>query len=164
MAPDFNRSLPAAPLKLREQIKQDQFSSAGHEAMLNVIVTASWVLNELNAVMAPFGITPAQYNVLRILRGSAPEKLTCSDVGSRLLERTPDVTRLLNRLEGSNLVTRVRCENDRRVVHVGISEEGVDLLNRMNPVVQARQEKMMDALTAEEQHALSHLLDRLRTP
>lgn len=130
--------------------------------MLNVMVTASWLLNEMSAVMSTFGVTPAQFNVLRILKGSSPETLTCSDIGDRLLDRTPDVTRLLNRLEKSGLITRARAEHDRRVVHVGISDLGIELLGRMNPVVEQRQSMLMDALSTDEQRALSDLLDRLR--
>ena len=85
-------------MKLSELIKQERFKSPDQEALFNVLVTGSWILNELASTMAPYGITPAQYNVLRILRGNHPETLTCSALGQRLLDRMPDVTRLLNRL------------------------------------------------------------------
>jgi DNA-binding MarR family transcriptional regulator len=149
-------------VKLREYIKQERFTSPGHEAMLNVMVTASWFLSELTAAMAPFGITPAQFNVLRILKGSAPQMLTCSEIGNRLLDRTPDVTRLLSRLEKNGLITRERADHDRRIVYVGISESGIRLLGEMNPVVTDRQERIMGTLTEEELRELSSMLDRLR--
>ncbi|MFW5972748.1 MAG: MarR family winged helix-turn-helix transcriptional regulator [Bacteroidota bacterium] len=149
-------------MKLQEYIKQERFASTGHEAMLNIIVTASWVLSELNAVMAPHEITPAQYNVLRILRGSHPETLTCTEIGNRLLDRTPDVTRLLNRLENSDLVFRSRAEHDRRIVNVGISEQGLELLKRIDPAVQAQQEALMRSLLPDEHRQLSDLLEKVR--
>jgi DNA-binding MarR family transcriptional regulator len=150
-------------LKLSEHIKSERFASAGHEAMLNVVVTSAWLLNELSAAMSPFGVTPAQFNVLRILKGSHPEALTCSEIGNRLLDRTPDVTRLLNRLEKNGLITRTRAEYDRRVVRVGIAVDGLRLLEEINPVVAQRQEKLMSALTEDEKRLLSDMLDRLRS-
>ena len=130
--------------------------------MLNVMVTASWILSKLSAEMAPFGVTPAQYNVLRILRGSHPQKLPCSEIGSRLLDRTPDVTRLLNRLEKSGFVTRERASYDRRVVQVGITDEGRSLLKRLDPVVATCQEEVAAGLEGDELRLVSDLLDRMR--
>ncbi len=149
-------------MKLAERIKQARFASPAQEALLNILVTSSWVLSELSALMAPFGVTPTQYNVLRILRGSHPGRLTCSEVGRRMLDRMPDVTRLLNRLERAGLVTRTRSSHDRRVVEVGITEKGLELLARMQPVVDEAQERLMRRLSPEELRLLSDLLDRLR--
>lgn len=149
-------------MKLSERIKQTRFASPAQEALLNVLVTSSWLLNELSALMAPFGVTPTQYNVLRILRGNHPGKLTCTEIGRRMLDRTPDVTRLLNRLERAGLVTRSRASHDKRVVEVSITEKGLELLARMQPVVDATQERLMSRLSPEELRLLSELLDRLR--
>lgn len=149
-------------MKLSKRIKQQRFTSPAQEALLNILVTSSWVLGELSALMAPFGITPTQYNVLRILRGSHPGKLTCTEIGRRMLDRTPDVTRLLNRLERAGLITRNRSHQDKRVVEVGITEKGLELLARMQPVVDEAQERLMSRLSPEELRQLSELLDRLR--
>lgn len=149
-------------MKLKDLIKQRRFVSPAQEAMVNVIVTGSWLVSELAAVMAPSGITPSQYNVLRILRGSHPEKMPCSAIGERLLDRTPDVTRLLNRLERAGFVTRERPAYDRRVVEVGITEAGLALLAAMQPDVEATQERLLSNLSAEEQQQLSALLERVR--
>lgn len=150
-------------MKLAELIKQDQFASPAQEAMLNIMVTNSWLMGELSSTMTPHGITPAQYNVLRILRGSHPERLTCSEVGDRLLDRTPDVTRLLDRLQRNDLVHRRRAEHDRRVVEVGITDKGLTLLARMQDDIEATQQRLTEHLTAEEQRLLSDLLERMRT-
>lgn len=150
-------------MKLSELIRQDQFRSSAQEALLNVIVTSSWLMGELSATMERHGLTPAQYNVLRILRGSHPEKLTCSGIGERLLDRTPDVTRLLNRLQRAGLIVRGRAEHDRRVVEVGITERGRTLLDEMEPDVAATQERLTQHLSPEEHRQLSRLLERLRT-
>lgn len=150
-------------MKLQELIQQDHFDSAGHEAVLNVIVTGSWVATEMASAMAPFGITPAQYNVLRILAGSHPNRVTCSEIGSRLLDRTPDVTRLLNRLDKAHLINRSRSRTDRRVVRVGINEAGLELLERMAPVVSELQDRFSRHLSDAELGQVSALLERLRT-
>lgn len=150
-------------MKLSELIRQDHFASTGQEAMFNVIVTGSWLLGELAGVMAPYGITPAQYNLLRILRGSHPHKLRCSDIGARLLDRTPDVTRLLNRLERNDLVHRSRADYDRRVVEVGITGAGLALLERMDGNVESAVEHLTSHLTRDEHRHLCALLERLRT-
>jgi DNA-binding MarR family transcriptional regulator len=148
---------------LQDLIKQDRFDSAGHEAILNVVVTASWFGSELSAVMGDFGVTPAQYNVLRILAGTHPNRVTCSEIASRLLDRTPDVTRLLNRLDKAHLVNRSRSRTDRRVVRVGINPAGLDLLERMAPVVSEFQERVARHLSEAELRQVSELLGRLRT-
>ena len=149
-------------MKLSELIKQERFVSSGQEAMLNVIVTGSWLLGELSATMAPYGVTPAQYNVLRILRGSHPRKLTCSDIGARLLDRTPDVTRLLNRLEKGGLIHRARAEHDRRVVEVGLTGQGMALTNQMQHTVEAEVQRLTRHLDTPEHAQLCDLLERLR--
>lgn len=150
-------------MKLSEYIKQDSFASAGQEAMLNILVTASWIESEMAKVFEGYDVTPAQYNVLRILRGSHPEKLTCSEIGARLLDRTPDVTRLLNRLQKAGLVTRQRAEHDRRVVEVGITPRGLELLGEMQPEVDAAQERVMRHLDDAEHEQLGELLEQLRS-
>ncbi len=150
-------------MKLSELIKQDRFASPAQEAMLNVVVTSSWLLGELATAMAPYGVTPAQYNVLRILRGSHPQTLTCSAIGERLLDRTPDVTRLLNRLERSGLIARERAEHDRRVVEVVVTQKGLDLLARMEPELEVVQRRLTHRLAPDEHRLLSDLLERLRT-
>ncbi len=130
--------------------------------MLNVLATSSWILTTLTATMAPYGITPAQYNVLRILRGSHPETLTCSALGQRLLDRTPDVTRLLNRLDRQGLICRARAEHDRRVVEVGITGAGLALLDRMHHDIEAAEGRLMHHLSPDEHQHLTRLLERVR--
>jgi len=151
-------------MKLTELIKQGHFASIGQEAMLNIMVTSSWMLGELAASMAPYGVTPSQYNVLRVLRGSHPKLLTCSDIRNRLLDRTPDVTRLLNRLEKRGYVHRARATTDRRIVEVGISETGRALLSQMDGLMDATVDRMTAHLSDAEQRQVCQLLERLRAP
>ncbi|MEM9996988.1 MAG: MarR family transcriptional regulator, partial [Bacteroidota bacterium] len=133
------------------------------EALLNVMVTHSYVQGELQGVMQQEGLTHAQYNVLRILRGADPERVPCAYIGDRLLDRTPDVTRLLARLESNGYVKRRRADYDRRVVEVGITDVGRDALARLDGPVDERLAHLTQHLTDEELETLSRLLEKLRT-
>ncbi len=149
-------------MRLSDRLHQPHFVSPAQEAMLNVLVTASWLEGEVSRLLASSNVTQSQFNVLRILRGSHPSPLTCSDIGSRLVERTPDVTRLLDRLEKAGLLTRCRSENDRRVVQVCISEKGLALLKQLDPAIGALHEKLAGLMTEEEFQTLNVLLEKLR--
>jgi len=147
---------------LADLIKQDRFESPAHEAILNVMVTYPWIMGELSTAMAEHDLTPAQYNVLRILRGCHPDRATCSYIGERLLDRTPDVTRLLNRLQRAGLIERRRATHDRRVVEVWITEEGQERLRKADRPVGEMIERITAGLTEDEHRTLSGLLEKLR--
>ncbi|MEM1054750.1 MAG: MarR family transcriptional regulator [Bacteroidota bacterium] len=150
-------------MTLADLIQQTEFESPALESLLGVMVTASWINGEMNTALAPHGITQAQYNVLRILRGKHPDCYTCSDIGSRLLDRTPDVTRLLVRLEQRGLLHRQRADYDRRVVEVTVSEAGLALLDEMDAPMREAVARIGRHLSAEEHGQLSDLLEQLRT-
>lgn len=150
-------------MTLSELIHQDRFSSPTDEAVLNVLVTANWLTSELAKTMAPFGVSPPQYNLLRIVRGRQPERPTCSDIKARLLDRTPDVTRLVERLQKAGLVERHRSKRDRRSVEVALTAEGSELLRKLDPLVKGTIDRVMTHVSEDDQVALSGLLERVRT-
>ena len=150
-------------MTLSDLIQQTRFASPAQEAVLNVFATSSWVTSEIQGALVPHGITHAQFNVLRILRGHHPESYTCSQIAERLLDRTPDVTRLLVRLERNGWVDRQRDEQDRRVVRVAITEAGLDLLTTLDQPVTDAIDGIAEPLTDDELTMLSALLERLRT-
>lgn len=150
-------------LTLADLIQQPTFASPAQEAVLNVFATDSWASSEITAALTPHGITQAQYNVLRILRGRHPGRYTCSGIASRLLDRTPDVTRLLVRLEKRGLIARERATHDRRVVEVSITQDGLDVLAALDRPVARTMERLTEHLTADEQLQLSRLLEKMRT-
>ncbi|MEM8557418.1 MAG: MarR family transcriptional regulator [Bacteroidota bacterium] len=149
-------------MKLSELIHQSHFRTPALEALLGVMVTHSYVQGELQSVMQQEGLTHAQYNVLRILRGADPNRVPCAYIGERLLDRTPDVTRLLARLEANGYVKRRRADYDRRVVEVGITDVGRATLARLDGPVDTRLARLTQHLTEDELHTLSDLLEKLR--
>ena len=150
-------------MTLGDLIQQAQFESPAQEAVLNVIATTSWVNGEINAGLADHDVTQAQYNVLRILRGRHPGNYACSEIAERLLDRTPDVTRLLVRLENRGFVKRQRAEHDRRVVEVEITDAGLEVLSELDGPVEDAIHRTTRHLSADELATLSSLLERLRT-
>lgn len=150
-------------MTLADLIQQTHFPTPAHEAVLNVVATDAWISGEMSGALSGFDVTRAQYNVLRILRGGHPTPYACSEIASRLLDRMPDVTRLLARLEANGLVRRSRAEHDRRVVEVEITDEGLAVLGRLDEPMEATIAHLTAHLTDEELVTLSRLLDKLRT-
>ncbi len=118
---------------LQRRISQSTFESPVQEALLNLLVASDHVRQRVAGMCDRHGITPAQYNVLRILRGVHPGGHARCEIGKRLLEHAPDVTRLVDRLEANGLVERVRSEEDRRLSITRITRAGLSLLAAMQP-------------------------------
>ena len=106
-------------------------------------------------------LSPTQYNVLRILRGS-PDGLSCGEIANRMITRDPDITRLLDRMEKRGLISRCREEKDRRTVMARITPEGLELLARLDEPVQAMHRKQLGHLKAEQLEKLHELLQACR--
>ena len=125
--------------------------------------TADDVRRFLGEEIVRAGITLQQYNVLRILRGASGEALPTLEIGDRMIERTPGVTRLLDRLVDQDLVERHRCTEDRRRVLCSITEKGLDLLEALDPTIDARDRAAVGDLSDEELEGLLQLLARVRS-
>lgn len=128
------------------------------KALLNIKFTANYLDNIGNAILKPFNISEQQYNILRILRG-AKESITVNSVKERMVQKSPNTTRLMDKLCDKNLIERVRCENDRRVVYVQINEKGLVLLNEIKI---EEFDGYMDNISENEAKILNDLLDKLR--
>ena len=139
---------------LKAELKQRKpFRGIRHEAHLSIMRTAAELEHAMESAVKPHGITATQYNVLRILRGAGPEGLCRHEIGTRMLRRVPDVTRLIDRMEEMTLVARERAGRDRRFVTTRITDAGLKVLAALDPVV----DRLTDA-------QMSHLGDaRLRT-
>jgi MarR family transcriptional regulator, organic hydroperoxide resistance regulator len=109
------------------------------------------------------GLTGAQYNVLRILRGAEPQGLACSSIAERMISHDPDMTRLLDRMEKRNLITRRRQSDDRRVVKTRITSSGLELLKRLDPTVRELHKRQFAHIAAARIRTLADLLDEICT-
>ena len=138
-----------------------RFESEQQKAMLNVLFTANWFRSQQVGLFKPFGISPQQYNILRILRG-AKDRVNMHCVKERMIDRAPNATRLTDKLIAKGLVERERCEEDRRVVYVRISAKGLELLTQIDKKNKAVMQKSMDPLTATDASELNRILDHWR--
>jgi DNA-binding MarR family transcriptional regulator len=110
---------------------------------------------------AQFNLSTSLFNVLRILRGSHPTALTCGEIGARAIARDPDITRLVDQLSARGLVTRRRCQTDRRVVEVSITAKGLDLLRALDPHSQHMPRALMGHVSAAKLRQLTRLLSEV---
>lgn len=137
---------------------QSSFQSNKVKALINIKYTSNWLVSKEIDFFKPYGISPQQFNILRILRG-AKEAIKVQLVKERMIERSPNATRLMDKLLEKKLINRYRCEQDRRVVYVEISKEGLALLANIDKV---KKINFLDNLSEEEAELLSDLLDKIR--
>ncbi len=135
------------------------FRNAKIKALINIKYTANWINSHENEFFRPYGISPQQFNILRILKG-AGTAIKVQVIKDRMIERAPNATRLMDKLYDKDLIERVRCEYDRRVVFISITKEGLRMLDAIN-----RTNNKLDFLknfTETEATLLSDLLDKLK--
>lgn len=148
---------------LQDEIRQTRpFGTLEEEAGVSIARTAAVVERQVAETLKPYGITPTQYNVLRILRGAGGEGLCRNEVGERMVSLVPDVTRLLDRMEQLGLVSRARGGDDRRFVRSRLTAQGLELVNRLDPVIVGLNAEMVGHLGAERLLALIKLLEDVR--
>jgi DNA-binding MarR family transcriptional regulator len=140
----------------------ENFRSREQQATLGLLRTADAVKRSLAQVIEPHGITPQQYNVLRILRGAGPVGLPTLSIGERMIEQTPGVTRLVDRLERKGLVARVPCPKDRRRVFCTMTNKGLDLLKELDDPINRWDSLAVSVLPPSDIDLLVDLLDRVR--
>ncbi len=152
-------TLPGMPQNLQTELKSSRpFSSLEQEAMLSLARTAARLDHDMIEVLRPHGLTPTQYNALRILRGAGAEGLCRNEVRDRLVARVPDATRLLDRLEETGLVVRGREGEDRRFVRARITRRGLELLARLDQVIVDLHRRQLGHLGRAKLRALIDLL------
>lgn len=148
-------------MKIEEEIKQSKFSNPFEKALVNIFFTANHFYGLNIKRLKKHGISPEQFNVLRILRGSHPLKMRLSDIASRMLDRNSNATRLVEKLRQKGLVTRDLCSSDRRQVDIAITEKGLEIL----AVIDGESKLWFEAhqtLNPAEATLLSDLLDKMR--
>ncbi|HEX9161792.1 MAG TPA: MarR family transcriptional regulator [Thermoanaerobaculia bacterium] len=149
---------------IQEEIKQSRpFRTRSQEAAVALMRTADMVRRAVSAIVEPHDITPQQYNVLRILRGAGDKGLPTLEIAERMIEQTPGITRLIDRLEAKDLVSRQRCETDRRQVFCTITREGLALLRKLDGPIRDADDWALAELSTRELTSLVTLLDKART-
>ena len=146
---------------LQQRLKQNKFQSPQHEAMLALFVAASDLRARVDRKCDEFGISGQQYNILRILRGAYPEGHACGEIGRRMIERSPDVTRRIDGLEKLGLVERSRSTEDRRVVISRITRKGLDVLEQIDPYIREVDDAIHSKLKDEDWVELCRLCETL---
>jgi DNA-binding MarR family transcriptional regulator len=150
-------------LSIQHEIKQNKpFSAVSQEAAVSLIRTADLIRRVVADVVEPRGITPQQYNVLRILRGAGPKGLPTLDIAGRMVEQTPGITRLVDRLQIKKLVRRERCKTDRRQVFCRITDSGLALLASLDEPLREAEKQALGALSSLQLAQLVALLDLTR--
>lgn len=148
-------------MKLEDEIVQKKFRSEAHKLGVNIVFTFNW-LNTMHAnLVKKYGLTPQQFNILRILRGQHPNPASIKLLRERMLDKMSDASRIVEKLRAKGLIERHTCENDRRVCDVTITEKGLSILSQLDSE-DVNFEKLFSSLRPEEMTHLNELLDRLR--
>lgn len=147
---------------LKARIKQQSdFESPSLEARLSLVIAADAVRAPMDALCAKYEITQGQYNVLRILRGAGCEGHPRCEIAERMVERAPDITRLIDRLEKQDLVERSRSDEDRKLSMAKISHKGLALLDEIELELMEIHQQMTEKLSAAEWIALTSLCEKI---
>ncbi|MFN4247295.1 MAG: MarR family winged helix-turn-helix transcriptional regulator [Flavipsychrobacter sp.] len=132
--------------------------------MLNIIFTGSWIVSNANQSLKPFGITEPQYNVLRILRGQNGEAMNLFEIQNRMLQRMSNVSRLIDKLVDKGFVERTECKENRRMVDIRITQQGLTLLTDAEATMQQNMESTIASkLTKEQAAQLADWLDAMHS-
>lgn len=137
---------------------QSKFKNEKVKAMLNIIYSANWINSKLNTFFKSFDLSHQQFNILRILNG-ADEPLKVQTIKERMVERSPNATRLMDKLCAKELINRIQCPDDRRVVHIIITKKGKELLHDINKSMTF---DVLENLTIDEAKLMNELLDKMR--
>jgi MarR family 2-MHQ and catechol resistance regulon transcriptional repressor len=144
-----------------QDILQSKFRNEHQKATLNLIYTSNWINERTKELFAPEDITPQQFNILRILRGSHPQPLSTLQIRERMLDKMSDTSRIVDRLIAKGVVKKAICKDDRRLVDVMITEKGRKLLERLD-TRQDDMDNIIGNLSKKEATTLSELLDKIR--
>jgi DNA-binding MarR family transcriptional regulator len=149
-------------MSIEDEIKQGKFESEHQKMVINIMFTSSWLYNNHAARLKPHGITPEQFNVLRILRGNESKKMMLAEVTTRMIDKNSNCTRLVEKLKQKGLVNRDICESNRRQVDISITNKGLALLKKLDTTYA---EWLLTLKTIKQVDAkeVNRVLDKLRS-
>jgi len=148
-------------MKLEDAIKSTKFSDMRHKATLNLMYTAYWLKTHISDTLKELDLTPEQYNVLRILKGKHPEQMCVKDIGTRIIEKSSNVPRIVDRLVAKKLVKRSTSKEDKRETLIALTEKGIEKLLEANKVNDKMSAEIL-GITDEEAAVLNELLEKMR--
>jgi len=148
-------------MELEKEIKQKSFKSPYHKLVLNILFSASWLNTLQNKTFKPYGISPQQYNILRILRGQQGKAVALSVLQERMIDKMSNASRLVDKLLLKEMVDRKQCPEDRRQVEISITEKGLDVLKQLDDKVN-NLENSMSNVTEKEAAEVNRILDKMR--
>lgn len=148
--------------RIRKEIRKKPFRRVEDEAFVNLLRTVDALMQGVAATLKPAGLSPAQYNVLRVLRGAGPDGLACREIGERMIAKDPDITRLLDRLEERDLISRSRDRADRRVITTRITDKGMRILKELDKPIEELHVKQLGHLGEQRLRSLVDLLEAAR--
>ena len=146
-------------MKLEEAIQSSGFKNEKQKAVVNIMYTAYQVKSRISKVLKDYGLTPEQYNVLRILKGKYPEQMCVKDIAQRMIEHSSNVPRIIDRLESKKFVRRTQSVTDRRETVILLAQAGINILDTVNPQLD-KWNNQISEMTEEEIKQLNDLLDR----
>ncbi|MGE5432750.1 MAG: MarR family winged helix-turn-helix transcriptional regulator [Syntrophomonadaceae bacterium] len=147
--------------KLKQRLRQEKFSGKEQEALLNLFLANNFIKKRMDDICAKSGITSAQYNVLRILRGVSPEGYPRCEIIPRMIDQAPDVTRIIDNLEKQDLILRESSPEDRRLSITKITRKGISLIQKMEGEVDSLNTYLKDSLTEDEINKLSAICEKI---
>jgi DNA-binding MarR family transcriptional regulator len=146
---------------IKKRLLQKSFSSIEQEALLNLFIAANYLKSKIDSICIEYNITLSQFNVLRILKGTYPDGYSRNDIIRRMIEPSPDVTRLIDRLINEGLVERYNSDKDRRLSLARITKKGIDVLKKINPRIDEFLFEYSKTLNRSEKETLSEICERL---
>lgn len=149
-------------MKLEEELKMQQFSDHFQRAYLNIIFTANWIEDRMQQDLKRYKLTAPQFNVLRILRGQKGRPISAFGIQERMIHRTSNVTRILEKLVEKELVNRVNNSVNRRMIDVTLTEKGLALINDTDRLAQESYRLISSVLSEQEARKLGDWLDKIR--
>ncbi len=149
-------------MSIEKDIKQESFKSEHQKAIINLIFTYNWTTEKIKNVLEERSLTLQQFNILRILRGS-PKPLSTLQIRERMLDKMSDTSRIVDRLIIKELVKKITCKKDKRLVDITITDKGIKILEELD-TQEDKMEAIIKALTKAEAETLNTLLDKIRQP
>jgi DNA-binding MarR family transcriptional regulator len=148
-------------MKLEEAIKSSNFTDERHKAVVNLLYSSYWLKNNFSTALKEHDLTLEQHNVLRILKGSHPEELCVKDIASRIVEKSSNVPRIIDRLVAKKLVRRVQSKEDKRETLVSLTEKGITTIDKARKLIEQVTKEAVN-LSEEDALILNDVLEKMR--